>query len=338
MTKKILYIGNKLSRHGRNPTAIDVVGKYMEDEGYQISYASALKNPILRLLDMVWKTLYKQVDYVLIDTYSTKNFWYAFIVSQLCRLQRKKYIAICHGGNLNLRIKNTPYFSKLIFANAYANVAPSAYIYDMLQKLNLPNLVQISNTIEVKKYKFRNIKQFRPRLLWVRAMVSIYNPKMAIQVFKKIKEKYPEAVLTMVGPFKEISEQQMRQIAAEYGVSVNFTGKLSKEEWTKLSEDYDIFLNTTNIDNMPVSVLEAMALGLPVVSTNVGGMPYIIENNKTGMLVNAGDVDEMANKIEYIVKNPETVKELAINARDFIEKLDWKIVKKDWQELFNKKD
>lgn len=309
----------------------------MEDEGYQISYASVLKNPGLRLLDMVWKTLYKRVDYVLIDTYSTNNFWYAFVVSQLCRLQRKKYIAICHGGNLNLRIKKSPYFSKLIFSNAYANVAPSAYIYDMLQKLGMPNLVQISNTIEVEKYKFRNIKQFRPRLLWVRAMVSIYNPEMAVEVFRKIKDKYPEAVLTMVGPFKEISEQQMRQIATEYGVSVNFQGKLTKEEWIKLSEDYDIFLNTTNIDNMPVSVLEAMALGLAVVSTNVGGMPYIIENNKTGLLVDKNDVGSMVDKVENIIKNPKLSEQLTKNARNFVEKLDWEIVKNDWAELFQGK-
>lgn len=338
MTIKILYIGNKLAKHGNNPTGIDVVGKYFESEGYRMQYASEKKNKFLRILEMLYKVLtVKQVDYVLIDTYSTSNFWYAFIVSVVCNLRKLSYIPICRGGSLNIRIKKNPYCSKLIFSKAYANVAPSAYTYNMLKELDMPNLVQISNTIEVAKYPFRNASEFRPRLLWVRALVSIYNPEMAIRVFKKVKEKYPDATLTMVGPFKEIAREKMEQMARKHRVEVLFTGKLSKEEWIKLSEDYDIFLNTTNIDNMPVSVLEAMALGLVVVSTNVGGVPYIIENNKTGLLVNADDSEEMAAKIEYIVDNQDFSEQLTKNARNFAEKLDWKNIKNDWYKLLHER-
>src|SRR5690606_41312383 len=85
-----------------------------------------------------------------------------------------------------------------------------------------------------------------------------------------------------------------KKYAKKHDLRVNFTGKLKKKEWIKLSAAYDIFINTSDIDNTPVSVIEAMALGLPVVSTNVGGIPYLIEEGKTGLLVAAKDPGGMS--------------------------------------------
>jgi len=79
----------------------------------------------------------------------------------------------------------------------------------------------------------------------------------------------------MVGPDKDSSLGEAKDLAKQLGVaeSVTFTGVLPKAQWHQLSEKFDIFINTTNIDNMPVSIIEAMALGLPIVSTNAGGLP-----------------------------------------------------------------
>ena len=93
MKKNLLYIGNKLSRHNSTVTSIETLGLLLENEGYNLFYASSRKNKVLRLSEMVYRTIQyrKKVDYVLIDTYSTYNFWYAFIISQLCRLFSLKY-------------------------------------------------------------------------------------------------------------------------------------------------------------------------------------------------------------------------------------------------------
>ena len=101
MTRKsLLYIGNKLSRHGNTPTAIETLGPLLEKEGFEIIYASDKKNQIIRLFDMIFKTILnaRNADYIVIDTYSTSNFYYALVVSQLCWLLGKKYIPILHGG------------------------------------------------------------------------------------------------------------------------------------------------------------------------------------------------------------------------------------------------
>ena len=81
---KLLYLGNRLSKHGFNKTTIETLGLHLEQEGFGVYYASNKKSFPFRMLDMMWSVvLYrKQVSYILIDTYSTKAFWYAF----LCRM------------------------------------------------------------------------------------------------------------------------------------------------------------------------------------------------------------------------------------------------------------
>ena len=93
--KQIVYIGNNLSRKGYSNTAMDTLSSLLSSEGFIIYKSSSKKNSLLRLLDMVCTTIYysKKADYVLIDTYSTLNFWYAFFVSQICRLLKLKYIS-----------------------------------------------------------------------------------------------------------------------------------------------------------------------------------------------------------------------------------------------------
>jgi glycosyltransferase involved in cell wall biosynthesis len=170
-------------------------------------------------------------------------------------------------------------------------------------------------------------------LLWVRAFAEIYNPTLAIEVVKKLQNIGINATLTMVGPDKDGSLEKCKQLAADYNLSVNFTGKLEKNEWIALSKKHDIFINTTNFDNMPVSIIEAMALGLPVISTNVGGMPYLIDDHKTGLLVPPDNSQGFVDSIQHLLENPDLVKSLTKNARMQVEAFDWEKVKNKWLEL-----
>lgn len=333
--KSLLYIGNKLSAHGFSVTSIETLGPLLESEGYQLFYASSKKNKVARLLDMLSATirLRNKAAYVLIDTYSTSNFWYAFFVSQLARIVGVKYITMLRGGDLPKRLAKNPKFSALIFNHAYKNVAPSKYLLEHFQKQGIRNMMYIPNTIEVDKYPFKTRQIEQPKLLWVRAFATIYNPFMAVEVFRIIKQDFPEASLCMVGPDKDGSLEKTKKLASSYGLDIKFTGKLSKTDWIRLSEGYDLFLNTTHFDNTPISVIEAMALGLPVISTNVGGIPFLLENNKTALLIEDGDVEGMVKAIKTIVINNSLVDDLTQNARIKAESFDWQEVKLLWNEI-----
>lgn len=335
--KTLLYIGNKLSKHGFTPTTIETLGASFVTEGYKVIYASDKKNKGFRFLDMLLKTLQygKKSDFVIIDTYSTSNFWYAFAVSQLCRILQKKYIPILHGGDLPKRLVKNPKLCSLIFNNAYKNVAPSKYLMHYFELAKIKNLVYIPNTIELDNYPFKLRENLEPKLLWVRSFAKIYNPKMAVDVLHNLKEEYPNATLCMVGPEKDGSLEETKKYSQNLGLDVQFPGRLSKKEWINLSENYDIFLNTTHFDNTPVSVMEAMALGLPIMSTNVGGIPFLLEDKKTAILVNDGDVKNMTETVKLVLKNSQFAKSLSQNSRLLASKFDWEEVKQYWMEILS---
>lgn len=333
--KTLLYIGNKLAKHGITATSIETLGEFLECEGFRIFYASEKENKVLRMLDMIFKTIYysKNTDYVLIDTYSTYNFWYALIISQLCRILNLKYIPKLHGGDLPKRLQNNPKLCELIFSNSHLNIAPSGYLFDAFREKGFTKTIYVPNTIELQKYPFKIRETISPKLLWVRSFSSIYNPEMAIMVFLDIKNEFPEATLCMVGPDKDGTLSKIQALAKQHNVDVKFTGKLSKSEWVSLSENYDIFINTTHFDNTPVSVIEAMALGLPVVSTDVGGLSYLLQNKQTAMLVGDSDAAGMANAIREIMSNNELKDEIISNAYHLVCEFDWEIVKNKWHEI-----
>lgn len=332
--KKILYIGNKLSKHGLNKTTIETLSEDLILEGYSVKSVSNKKNFLFRFIDMMWSALnLNPLDFILIDTYSTNAFWYALICSQIARIRKVKYIPILHGGDLPNRLQKNPKLCKSIFGNAYKNIAPSNFLKSEFEKEGFNNVVYIPNSIEISKYPFKKRENIQPKLLWVRAFASIYNPRMAVDVLIKVKETYPAAMLTMVGPDKDGSLQITRQYAETNNVEVNFTGKLSKDDWWKLAAEHDIFINTTNFDNTPVSVMEVMALGLPVISTNVGGIPFLLETDKTALLVQKGDVKAMSDCVIKFLQNEELVTKISLNARKKAESWDWKQVKIQWDEL-----
>lgn len=124
-----------------------------------------------------------------------------------------------------------------------------------------------------------------PKILWLRAFDTIYRPELALEIFKLIQEQYPQAELYMVGPDKGGRMAACKNYAAQNHLKVHFPGKLSKREWKDIAQDCSIFLNTSSIDNAPVSVSEAMALGLVVVSANVGGMADLLDHGKAGFLI-----------------------------------------------------
>jgi glycosyltransferase involved in cell wall biosynthesis len=333
--KNLLYIGNKLAVHGKNPTAIDELSIKLEAEGYAVKSASSKQNKIFRLLDMVFTTVQKRnrVQLVLIDTYSTQNFYFAVIIAALCRFFKLPYIPILHGGNLPSRLKNSKRLSINLFGKAFTNVAPSKFMMRQFQTAGFQNITYIPNSLEIEKYPFQLRESITPKLLWVRSFSEIYNPLLALEIVEILKKKGIDVSLCMVGPDKDGSMQRCKNIVTELKLPINFPGMMQKEEWIALSKDFDIFISTTNFDNMPVSVMEAMALGLPVISTNVGGMPFLIENGIDGILVPANSPESFVQAIEELYANPLKVQNITKNARTKMESLDWEKIKHKWIKL-----
>jgi glycosyltransferase involved in cell wall biosynthesis len=332
----ILYIGNKLSKHGNTPTSVEVLGESLK-EVCDIVSVSDKQNKLARLADMLYSIFKyrKQTSYILIDTYSTSNFYYALMCAVLAKGFGIDYIPILHGGNLPQRVQSNPTLSNLLFGNAYINVAPSYYLLDSFKAYGY-DVKYIPNSIDISMYEYKPREDIKPKLLYVRAFSKIYNPQMAIYTVAKLLKRYPQTMLCMVGPDKDGTLQECKDLAKELDVEkhIRFMGKMQKEDWIELSKEYDIFINTTNYDNTPVSVMEAMALGMPVVSTNVGGIPYLLQDREDALLVDANDDKAMVEMIIELIDNIDISKGIVVQARQKVEGFDWNMVKKQWIDLF----
>lgn len=336
--KKIntLYLGNNLATKGNSPTSIDILGLQLEEIAIVKRYSKKV-NVVLRFLDMMVGIISnrKWSEVVLIDTYSSFAFYYAASAALLANYLKIPYVLILHGGNLERRLRNKPKLAQYIFRHSYTLVAPSGFMRQLFLNYGYNKIKLIPNNIDLSLYPFIQRKQVRPAILWVRSFASLYNPQLAVQMVDVLKNEFPDIGLCFVGPEKDGTMEACKILIQKKQLEnrIIFKGKLSKEDWIALSVEYDIFLSTTNIDNTPVSVMEAMALGMVVVSTNAGGVPYLIEDAENGFLYNVGDLEGLINTMRSILQLDNG--DLSLNARKKAESWDWRIVKEQWKELFD---
>jgi glycosyltransferase involved in cell wall biosynthesis len=248
---------------------------------------------------------------------------------------RKPLVLTLHGGNLPQFAGRHPQRVSHLFSRAAAITAPSRYLADALQRFR-GEIQVIPNPLDLGVYQYRRRDNPRPRLIWLRTFHLIYDPLSAVQVLARITSKFPEAHLTMIGPDKDGSLAKVREEAKRLGVfnQITFTGGVAKAEVPALLSAGDIFLNTATADNSPVSVLEAMASGLDIVSTNVGGMTYLIEDGREGILVPPRDADAMATAVTRLLSEPGLGSRLSVNSRKKAEPHDWKVVLPLWERVF----
>lgn len=333
----ILYIGNKISHLGFTKTVIETLGPQLESAGFKVHYAGEKLNHFWRLMEMIKNILKfrKKISYLLIDTYSTSAFWYAYICGMVARIFNIKYIPILHGGNLPYRINKSKVACNALFKHSYINVAVSGFLFNVFTDCGY-NVIIIPNNIDILKYPFLERKKACAKILWVRSFHKMYNPDMALDVLSILLKTHPDAELCMVGPAKDGSLENFKETMQRKGLSekVRITGLLSQESWVTLSAKYDFFINTTNIDNTPVSVIEALALGMLVISTNVGGIPFLLNGNNA-VLVKPFEAENMANSISRLIFNEIECEHLSNNARSSAELLDWNRIKEKWKMLLS---
>ena len=281
---------------------------------------------------MIWVCMKaKKKDLILIDTFSTKAFYFSLILGLISNIKNVKYCPVLRGGNLPIKLNNN-WLAHLYFRNSYKIIAPSNYLSNPFSK-KYNNVVCIPNFIPIENYPFIHRTIGKPNLIWVRSFHETYNPLLVIDLAEILIKEYPDIHIIMVGPDKDGIKLKFENELKRKKLELNFTltGKLEKKNWIELSKNSSIFINTTNFDNHPVSVIEAMALGLPIVSTNVGGVPYLIEDRKNGLLFDKGNQVEFANAVRELLTNPELISKLSNNSRKSALNFDWKVVSSIWK-------
>jgi glycosyltransferase involved in cell wall biosynthesis len=295
-------------------------------------------NRVGRVLEMLWTCWRERHRYQVaaVDLYSGPAFFWAKAVCWMLRQAGKPYILMLHGGNLPKFAARRPKLVRQLLASAVVVTAPSEYLRERMQPY-WKDIQVLPNAISINAYTFR-IRRRASRLIWLRAFHEVYNPVMAVQALALLKQGFPNIHLTMIGRDKgDGSLQKTRQEAERLGVMDRLTllGSVRKEDVPEKLAGADVFLNTARIDNTPVSVLEAMASGLCVVSTNVGGIPYLVQPEREALLVSPDNAEDMAEAVRRIIVEPELSRRLSSNARRKVEQLDWSVILPRWEKVLS---
>ncbi len=320
--------------------------KYLGDElseklnlaGWDVLKTSKHKNKVLRILDMLLMIILKRNEYKAaeVDVFSGPAFTWAEASTSLLHFLKKPFVITLHGGNLPAFAQKHPGRVSKVLKQANRVITPSAYLREHFKEIR-PDILVIPNPIEIERYPYRNRESAKPCLVWLRAFHEIYNPSLAPAVLPELVERHPDVHLTMVGPDKgDGSLKRMISAAEALGVSERITliGPVPRDQVPTWLNKGDLFVNTTNIDNTPVSVIEAMACGCCIVSTNVGGIPYLLEDGVDALLVPPDDPKAMAGAVDRILADQQLAASLSENARLKSEEFSWSKILPVWEALF----
>ena len=269
-SRGIIFVDRTRSNAGAYPAITWQLAERMPAERWTVLTTSPKTGRVPFLFGMLATLWRRRHSYTLasIAVFSGPAFTWAEAAAQfLCRLG-KPFVAQLHGGDLPVFAQQWPDRVKRLLSSAAAVTAPSRYLQESLRPYR-NDIRLLPNAIDLHSYPFRVRTNPSPHLVWLRAFHAIYNPSLAVRVLADLGRQHPESRLTMVGPDKgDGSLPSFRNTAKELqlGNHIEYAGLVRKAEVPAWLDRGDVFINTTNFDNTPVSVIEAMACGLCVVS------------------------------------------------------------------------
>lgn len=215
-----------------------------------------------------------------------------------------------------------------------AIISPSDYLVDVFARFNV-KASAINNFIAREKYIFRERAPLRPIFLSNRILEPLYNIDCILRAFQIIQEKYGEAELVIA--HEGFERARLENLAEELNLrNVRFVGLVPHERIAELYDSVDVYLNSPNLDCMPGSLIECFASGLPIVSTNAGGIPYIVSDNKTGLLVELNDHEALAERAIRLLEDDELAKKIIAEGYKESLKYSWQEVREKWLALYER--
>lgn len=331
MKRNILFIGTFLSSSRGTQTIAETLSKSLSLEGFNIKLSSRIENRFIRVLDIILNILVDKGKCVHIDVFSGSAFYLTEIALYFSKLRGKKTLITLHGGGLvEFSEANASRVSR-VMRNADYIQTPSKYLQSCFSKYAISYL---PNSIELTKFQFAGMKGRSKSILWVRAFTHIYNPDIPIRILYELRKRNVNLSLTMVGPDLGLLSECMA-LVKELNLedSVSFIGSVANDELYQYYQTHTIFLNTTSYESFGMAIVEAAACGIPVISNNVGEIPYIWEDKKNIMLVNNNCIKSFCSHIEYLINSEITMQNLSLNARVNVERFDSAVIKKQWVDL-----
>jgi glycosyltransferase involved in cell wall biosynthesis len=251
----------------------------------------------------------------------------------LARLFGKRVVLNYHSGEAPEHLVRSRTAVRLL-GRVDAIVVPSAFLEETFARFGLATTV-VPNHVDLDAWPFRARGAPQPVFLSARALEPSYGVATVLHAFGLVQKRFPQAELRIVGDGS--SRRELEGLARELGLrAVTFSGTVEPARMSKVYDAADVLLNGSTVDNFPLSLLEAFASGLPIVSTAAGGIPWLVGNEKTGLLVPLDDPKAMAAAAVRLLLDRDLATRLADAARAECSKYSWSAVRPQWLALYDR--
>ena len=323
---RILLICNFKPGVGGISGQVELLQRHLRDDGHTADIFSTKGSFLWRLgLLRRLRKVARNYDVLHIHCCSGWGFLPAVVGVTIGRKQQKRVVLTYHGGGGERFFDRHPRLVRHFLTRTDQNIVLSGFLAKVFDKHNITYTV-IPNIIELDGTRYRERSSVKASFICVRAHEPLYNIPCLLRALQRVQSRQPEASLTLVGSGSEhlALTQQVKQMGLR---NVTFTGRVDNSEIYHHLDQADIMLSAPTVDNMPVSLLEAMNAGLLVISSNVGGVPYMVKNNSTGLLFESDNSDELASKMLWAIENPAIVHAITQQAHKAVGRYRWENIK-----------
>ena len=230
--------------------------------------------------------------------------WHLFAAPAIWigKLRGKAVVVNYRGGEADVFLEKSLIWIRLSLRHADVLLVPSGFLEQVFAKYGYTSRI-VPNIIDLARFTPATPAVRHPHIVVARNLEPIYDNATALRAFAIVRQQVPAARMTIAGSGPE--RQSLEHLAHTLGITdaVTFSGRLENEHMAALYSSAQVMVNPSLADNMPISVLEALASGVPVVSTDVGGVPYLVTHEKTALLVPAKNPDAMAQAILRLLED-----------------------------------
>ena len=323
MANQTAQLAELLRREGADVTLVQVNAAYRPAWVGRWRGLRALFR-LARYVPALWRA-FGRVDVVHVMANSGIA-WFVFAMpAVLLARARSKPVAINYrGGGADRFLRRAAWVVRPLVRLADALLVPSGYLQAIFRSHGIDSTI-VPNVIDLARFTpaARGWNADAPHLIVTRNLEPIYDIPTALRMFAHVRRECPAARMTVAGEGPQ--RAALEALAAQLGVreAVTFSGRIDNARIADLYRSATVFVNPSRVDNMPISVLEALASGVPVVSTDVGGVPYLVEHERTALLVPAGDPTRLAGAVLRVLREAGLAARLIDAGRTAVRRYEW---------------
>ena len=329
---KLLLISNYVRGIGGINAQVDLLQSYLQQDGWQADIFSTKGNPLRRLWQML-KLLCCARKYDILHIHAC-SYWGmvpAVLGVIAGKLWRKRIVITYHGGEAAEYFAKHVGFVKRWLGRANRVIVLSGFLKEIFDHYDIPCVV-IPNIVVLQPQQKRTC-DIAPRFISIRHLEPLYNIPCILRAYEQVLKVYPEATLDILGRGSQREELEA-YVEGHQLTGVTFVGQVPNLQIYDYLTKADIMLSAPKIDNMPVSLLEAMNAGLLVISSRVGGVPFIIEDGKTGLLFESENCNDLADKMIWALTHLSESNNMIIEAQKEVQKYSWENVKQQLMKVY----